>query len=123
MHAVEKLVTGWRKARRVEQGPALVVTIHRFRPAPTDVARFRRELTEYVRHAALPGLISARVVREYGSSRVAVVAEWDRLSQEVVAAAALHRDSRLAEILRRSHESDVHAYVTTDAEGESSTFD
>lgn len=109
--------------QQVEQGSALVVTIHLFRPAPTDVARFTRELTEHVQHVALAGLISARVVREYGSSRVAVVAEWDGLSQEVVAVAALHRDSRLAEILGRSHESDFHAYVATDAEGESSPFE
>jgi hypothetical protein len=67
-------------------------------------------------------LISARVVREYGSARVAVVAEWDRLSAEVVAEAALYRDSRLAEILRNSQESDFNAYVTTDDEGEPCTF-
>ena len=105
------------EAQRAEQQSALVVTIHRFQPAPADVACFTRELTDHVRNVALPGLIRARVVRQYGSSRVAVVAEWDQLSTEVVASAALHRDARLAEILRRSREADFDAYVTTDAEG------
>jgi hypothetical protein len=105
-----------------EQRSVRAITIHRFRPAG-DVAGFTRELTDYVQHVELPGLISARVVREHGSSRAAVVAEWDRLSAEVVAEAALYRDSRLAEILRRSQESDFTAYVTTDADGEPRTFD
>jgi hypothetical protein len=45
------------------------------------------------------------------------------LSAEVVAEAALYRDSRLAEILRRSQESDFTAYGTTDADGEPWRFD
>jgi hypothetical protein len=53
---------------------------------------------------------------------VAVVAEWDRLSAQVVAEAALYRDSRLAEILGSSRESDFNAYVTTDDQGEPCTF-
>jgi len=106
-----------------EPGSAPIVTIHRFRPAPTDVARFTRELTDHVRLVELPGLISARVVREHGSSRVAVVAEWDRLSREIVAVPTLFRDPGLAEIVRRSQESDFNAYVTTDAAGEPWTFD
>jgi hypothetical protein len=108
--------------QRVEQRATLVVTVHRFRPAASDVTRFTRELTAYVREAALPGLVSARVAREYGSSRVAVVAEWDRLSTEVVSVAALYHDARLAEILKRSRETEFNAYVTTDAEGEPRSF-
>ena len=79
---------------------AVALTVHRFRPAPLDIAGFAHDLTERVRERlALPGLIGARVLLEYGGSRVILVAEWDSVSREIVGTAALHRDVRLSEIL------------------------
>ena len=81
---------------------AVALTVHRFRPAPPDVAGFAHDLTEHVRERlALPGLLNARVLLEYGGSRVVLVAEWDSISTEIMGSAALYRDARLSEILRR----------------------
>jgi hypothetical protein len=95
---------------------AVALTVHRFRPAPLDVARFAHDLTEHVRdRIALPGLIGARVLLEYGGSRVVLVAEWDSVSTEILGSAALYRDARLSEILRRSTEADNAVYTAVEA--------
>ena len=97
---------------------AVALTVHRFRPAPLDVADFALDLTEHVRERlALPGLIGARVLLEYGGSRVVLVAEWDSVSREILGSAALYRDARLSEILRRSTEADSAVYTAVDAWG------
>ena len=95
---------------------AAALTVHRFRPAPLDVGAFAHALTEHVRERlSLPGLIGARVLLEYGGSRVVLVAEWDSVSKEIVGAAALYRDARLSEILRRSTGSDSAVYTAVEA--------
>ena len=95
---------------------AVALTVHRFRPAPVDVAGFTHDLTEHVRERlALPGLIGARVLLEYGGSRVVLVAEWDSVSTEIVGSAALYRDTRLSQILRRSSEADSAVYMVVGA--------
>jgi hypothetical protein len=74
------------------------------------------DLTEHVRERlALPGLIGARVLLEYGGSRVVLVAEWDSVSTEIVGSAALYRDARLCEILGRSTEADNAVYMPVEA--------
>ena len=94
---------------------AVALTIHRFRPAPLDIAGFTHDLTEHVQdRLALPGLIGARVLREYGGSHVVLVAEWDSVSTEVAGSAALYRDARLSEILRRSVEADSAVYTAVE---------
>ena len=96
---------------------AVALTVHRFRPAPLDVAGFAHDLTEHVRERlALPGLIGARVLLEYGGSRVVLVAEWDSVAREIAGTAALYRDARLSEILRRSTDADSAVYTTVEAE-------
>ena len=95
---------------------AVALTVHRFRPAPLDVAGFADDLSEHVQERlALPGLIGARVLLEYGGSRVVLVAEWDSVSREIVGTAALYSDARLSEILRRSTEADSAAYTAVEA--------
>lgn len=95
---------------------AVALTVHRFRPAPLDVAGFTHDLSERVREGlALPGLIAARVLHEYGGSRVVLVAEWDSVGTEVMGSAALYGDARLSEILRRSSDADSSVYLPVDA--------
>ena len=95
---------------------AAALTVHRFRPAPLDVGAFAHDLTEHVRERlALPGLIGARVLLEYGGSRVVLVAEWDSVSTEIVGSAGFYRDARLSEILRRSTEADNAVYTAVEA--------
>ena len=95
---------------------AAALTVHRFRPAPLDVGAFTNDLIEHVRERlSLPGLISARVLLEYGGSRVVLVAEWDSVSSEIMGSAALYRDARLSEILRRSTGSDSAVYTAVEA--------
>ena len=74
------------------------------------------DLIEHVRERlSLPGLIGARVLLEYGGSRVVLVAEWDSVSSEIMGSAALYRDARLSEILRRSTGSDTAVYTAVEA--------
>ena len=95
---------------------AAALTVHRFRPAPLDVGAFAHDLTEHVQERlSVPGLIGARVLLEYGGSRVVLVAEWDSIAREVVGSAALYRDARLSEILRRSTVSDSAVYTALEA--------
>ena len=99
-----------------KRSDAVALTVHRFRPAPLDAAGFTHDLTEHVREGlALPGLIGARVLLEYGGSRVVLLAEWDSVSKEIMGSAALHRDARLSEILRRSAEADSAVYTAVEA--------
>ncbi len=105
-----------KNADGTKSSAAVALTVHRFRPAPLDVAGFTRDLAERIREGlALPGLIGARVMIEYGGSRVVLVAEWDSASTEIVGSAALYRDARLSEILRRSTEADSTVYTAVDA--------
>jgi hypothetical protein len=95
---------------------AAALTVHRFSPPPLDVDAFTNDLTEHVRERlSLPGLIDARVLLEYGGSRVVLVAEWDSVSRQIVGSAALYRDARLSDILRRSTGSDSAVYTAVEA--------
>ena len=100
----------------ITSSESVALTVHRFRPTPLDIAGFTHDLTEHVRERlALPGLIGARVLLEYGGSRVVLVAEWDSVSGEIMGSAALYRDARLSEILRRSAEADSAVYTAVEA--------
>ena len=91
---------------------AEIVTVHSFSVGGADFEQFVVDLVSMVDtlHKELEGLREVAVLREYGTGRVAILAEWESLAAQVKGTAALYRDEALGQVTRRSGVGENRAY-------------
>ena len=89
------------------------VTIHKFTAGRFDKERLADEIAAVAGDVAstLPGLRRAIVLREYGGSHIAIVAEWEDHEALAAGTGALYADPRLHELAAETGESTNEAYT------------
>ena len=91
---------------------AEIVTVHSFSVGGADFEQFLVDLVALVEslHKEIEGLRQVAVLREYGTGRVAVLAEWENLAAQVKGTDVLYRDEALGQVTQRSGVGENHAY-------------
>jgi hypothetical protein len=91
---------------------AEIVTVHSYSVGGADHEQFVLELASIVESLSLEieGLRRVAVLREYGTGRVAVLAEWESQTAQVKGTAVLYRHEALGQVTRRSGGGENHAY-------------
>ena len=91
---------------------AEIVTVHSFSVGGTDYEQFVLDLKARVDglYDEIDGLRQVAVLREHGTGKVAVLAEWESHAAQVQGTAVLYRDEALGQVTRRSSGGDSHAY-------------
>ena len=91
---------------------AEIVTMHSFSVGGADFEQFVSDLVSLVEslHNEIDGLRQVAVLREYGTGRVAVLAEWENLAAQLNGTAALYRHEALGQVTRRSGVGENHSY-------------
>ena len=91
---------------------AEIVTVHSFSVGGADSEQFVLDLAAVVDSLQdeIEGLRQVAVLREYGTGRVAVLAEWESQAAQVKGSAVLYRHEALGQVTRRSGGGENHAY-------------
>jgi heme-degrading monooxygenase HmoA len=91
---------------------AEIVTVHSFSVGGADFEQFVVDLVSVVEslHEEIEGLREVAVLREYGTGRVAVLAEWESRAAQTKGMAVLYRHEALGQVTRRSGGGENHAY-------------
>jgi heme-degrading monooxygenase HmoA len=91
---------------------AEIVTVHSFSVGGADYEQFVLDLTAMVEglYDQIEGMRQVAVLREHGTGKVAVLAEWESRAAQVQGIAVLYRDEALGQVTRRSSGGDSHAY-------------
>ena len=91
---------------------AEIVTVHSFTVGGADFEQFVVDLAAMVEglYDEIDGLRRVAVLREYGTGRVAVLADWENRAAQVKGTAVLYQHEALGQVMRRSGGGENHAY-------------